>query len=177
MYVRCFFSGHYVLIPFLVHPARIPFLRALDAFEVASENGLGVNFVESYGVNQWGNGISAGTDSGLQLMMKQANMKQDHIEKVFEIVQNHSPEERFAYWEKKTAENRSYLLSRGLWGVPCLKYNEVILFGQDKLWAIEKMLSTQDAKERGKKISEEDERLCRSISKYAGEGRICFNNK
>jgi 2-hydroxychromene-2-carboxylate isomerase len=158
----------FVLITFLVHPARIPFLRALDAFEVASEIGLGVNFVESYGINQWGNGISAGTDSGLQLMMKQANMKQDHIDKVFEIVRKHSPEERFAYWENKTAENRSYLLSRGLWGVPCLKYREVILFGQDKLWAIEKMISIEDAKGRGEQICEEDERLLRSILKYAG---------
>jgi 2-hydroxychromene-2-carboxylate isomerase len=156
--------------PAVVHPGRIPFLRALDAFEVASDNGLGIDFVESFGTNQWGNGISAGTDSGLQLMMKQANMTRDHMDQVFETIQKYSPEERFAHWENRTAENRSYLLSRGLWGVPCLKFREVILFGQDKLWAIEKMVSLEDARERGLEVSEEDDRLSQSILKYAGQG-------
>jgi 2-hydroxychromene-2-carboxylate isomerase len=151
-----------------VHPKRIPFLRALNAFEIASDGGLAVEFIESYGRNQWGQGISAGTDHGLELMMREATMSPEQMVTVFERINSQSPEECFSSWEMKTAENRSYLLSRGLWGVPCLKYKEVILFGQDKLWAIEKLLSVDTSLEQGEAIAKEEEAIYQSILKYAG---------
>jgi 2-hydroxychromene-2-carboxylate isomerase len=151
-----------------VHPNRIPFLRALTAFEVASTGGLAVEFVEAYGKYQWGEGLSAGTDYGLQLMMREASMSPEQIAIVFERIRTESPEESFASWETKTAPNRSYLLSRGLWGVPCVKYNDVILFGQDKLWAIERMIAVDASVERGETITKEDEAIYQSILKYAG---------
>lgn len=140
----------------------------MDAFEIASECGLEVDFVESYGYHQWGNGVSAGTDSGLRIMMRDANMNEEQMMKVFKKINATTPEERFAYWENKTAENRSYILSRGLWGVPCIKYKDIILFGQDKIWAIEKIISIDRLKEKGERIQQNDEKLYEAIVKYAG---------
>ncbi len=38
-------------------------------------------------------------------------------------------------------KNRNYLYERGLWGVPCLECDGRLVFGQDKLYVIERILS------------------------------------
>lgn len=105
-------------------------------------------------------------------MMQDAKMNEQQIQKVFHTINSSTPEERFTYWEKMTSKNRSYLLSQGLWGVPCIKYKNITLFGQDKLWAIEKMISIDRMKEKELRVEQSDESLYQAISKYAGEASI-----
>ena len=151
-----------------MHPNRIPFLRALDAYSVAKLNGLEINFIESYGVNQWGRGISAGTDYGLKKMLIEANMNEKQINDTFSLINNQASfEEKFAFWEKETENNRKELLSKGLWGVPCLKYKDIIVFGQDKLWVIEKVLKYEDSITNNLPIETKEKELYDNILKYA----------
>lgn len=150
----------------IVHPNRIPFLRALDAYSIAKLNGLEINFIESYGINQWGKGISVGTDSGLRQIMNEANMTQEQMNQVFLLINKQSYQEKFAYWEKETENNRQEITSKGLWGVPTLKYKDMIVFGQDKLWVIEKILAYEDSMERKLTIEPNEEILYQNIVKY-----------
>lgn len=125
-----------------VHPDRIPFLRALDAFGVALKHGKEYDFLESYGVCQWGMGISAGTDSGLKHILDRAGLA--HLwEELDAVIRSETLEEKFLKWEKYTASNKEHILSQGLWGVPCIRYKDVIVFGQDKLWVIKMMLEQE----------------------------------
>ena len=41
-------------------------------------------------------------------------------------------------WRKMVDRNRAELESLGLWGVPAFKYGDLVLWGQDRLWALEK---------------------------------------
>jgi hypothetical protein len=39
-----------------------------------------------------------------------------------------------------TAPNREFLQSQGMWGVPCVRYGDILVWGQDKLWVIERAM-------------------------------------
>lgn len=42
-----------------------------------------------------------------------------------------------AAWQREVKENEAFLNAHGLWGVPCLRYGELLVWGQDRLWRIE----------------------------------------
>lgn len=124
----------------------MPYLRAFDAYGVALKYGKECDFVESYGVCQWGLGISAGTDEGLKTMMRMSGMS-DRWEEVRAELYGQSSEQKFSKWEAYTTPNRDFLSSRGQWGVPCIRYGDSVIFGQDKLWAIKMLLSREQQRE------------------------------
>lgn len=100
-------------------------------------------------------------------MMMEANMNDEQINNVFTLIKKQTFEEKFAFWEKETENNRQELFSKGLWGVPCLQYKDAIVFGQDKLWVIEKVLKYEDSKEKKLIIDPNEEKLYQNILKYA----------
>jgi 2-hydroxychromene-2-carboxylate isomerase len=40
-------------------------------------------------------------------------------------------------WKKGLEDNRAALTETGLWGVPVIRYGDLVVWGQDRLWAIE----------------------------------------
>lgn len=46
-----------------------------------------------------------------------------------------------ASWRDWVAGNRERLNAAGLWGVPCLRYGNIVCWGQDRLWVIEDALA------------------------------------
>ncbi len=46
-----------------------------------------------------------------------------------------------ASWRDWVAGNRERLNDAGLWGVPCLRYGNIVCWGQDRLWVIEDALA------------------------------------
>lgn len=145
----------------------MPYLRAFDAYSVALKYGKEFEFVESYGVCQWGHGISAGTDEGLKKMLCMANMN-ENWEELREIIYCETDDEKFLKWEGRTAGNRDCLISRGLWGVPSVKYGDVMVFGQDKLWTLAAILQNEEAipNKRSEERSAEYTHIVSAISKY-----------
>lgn len=128
------------MIDYTVHPDRLPFLYALDAFSVAEQLGKGLDFIQVYADFQWGRGVSAGSEDGLRCMVLAAGLDEEAWGRVQKLLHSESPAEKFRRWEGLTEGNKSFLLERGLWGVPCLRYGDVVVFGQDKLWVIERLL-------------------------------------
>ena len=147
----------------------MPYLRAFDAYSVALKYGKEYDFVESYGVCQWGRGISAGTDEGLKMMLSMASMI-EYWDEVRDIVYSETDDEKFLKWESRTAENRDFIVSRGLWGVPCVKYGDVLVFGQDKLWTLAAVLENEEYPVSDRKNiengAEERGRIVAAINKY-----------
>jgi 2-hydroxychromene-2-carboxylate isomerase len=48
-----------------------------------------------------------------------------------------------AEWEEITSTNRDFLYERGFWGVPCIKYQDQIVWGQDKIYHISDLIKQQ----------------------------------
>jgi hypothetical protein len=117
----------------------MPYLRAFDAYGVALKYGKEFDFIENYGVCQWGRGISAGTDAGLRAMLVMAGLG-ERWEEVRHEVYGESEAAKLAKWAARTGPSRETLAGRGLWGVPCVRYGDTMVFGQDKLWAIKAVL-------------------------------------
>lgn len=155
-----------------MHPDKLPFLRAFDAFGVAQKYGRECDFVENYGACQWGMGISAGTDEGLKTMLTMSGLGHKW-EEVQSVINSESPEEKFSKWEIYASENRDYITNHGLWGVPCIRYGDVLLFGQDKLWAIKHVLECKSSGSsrlhaRPTQGWEYNERILAAIKQYGG---------
>ena len=46
-----------------------------------------------------------------------------------------------AVWEDITTKNRDHIYGKGLWGVPCIEFGEVLVWGQDRIWVIEEAIA------------------------------------
>jgi len=79
----------------------------------------------------WGCGVDAGTDAGLKTVVTRAGLK---WEDAVNFIGAADVEES---WRAITAANRKYLYDRGMWGVPCVEFNDIFIWGQDKLWLLE----------------------------------------
>ncbi len=44
------------------------------------------------------------------------------------------------HWRQQIDENMQQLSELGMWGVPCFRYKNTVVWGQDRLWVIEKAL-------------------------------------
>lgn len=50
-------------------------------------------------------------------------------------------------WKKGLEDNRAALTEMGLWGVPVIRYGDLVVWGQDRLWAIEQdMLNLRNSR-------------------------------
>ena len=47
-------------------------------------------------------------------------------------------------WIPLVEKNKSDLNALGLWGVPSFKYGDTIVWGQDRLWALEEAILSSD---------------------------------
>jgi hypothetical protein len=72
-----------------------------------------------------------------------------------------------------TAPNREFLQSQGMWGVPCVRYGDILVWGQDKLWVIERAMKRDydnDELERYRQILTEQFAASASSSSSARGG-------
>ena len=102
-------------------------------------------------------------------MTDRAGMSGEVWEEVLQLINSESAEEKFERWEAATEENKNFLLQRGLWGVPCIRYGKVVVFGQDKLWAIERVLQQEyenGGEKEGNEYSNKSTEIYEAIIKY-----------
>ena len=119
-------------IPFgrLNDPVGRPTERGLALVDFAQQQGKGQAYVLSFMQGVWAEGINAGSARGLRTIVERAGLSWADARLAL----------KDEAWRTVAERNREDLLALGLWGVPSLQVQEVAVWGQDRLWAIEDKL-------------------------------------
>lgn len=115
----------------------MPVKRALCGYIISRRYGKEYEYLRAFAENIWGNGYDAGTDYGMEKVSLDSGVPWVEVQRSFLDV-NIERE-----WQEITQKNRDFLTSRGLWGVPCVEYDGVLFWGQDKLWILETILDNK----------------------------------
>jgi 2-hydroxychromene-2-carboxylate isomerase len=136
-----------------INPEGIPVKRALDAYVVAQKYNKEIEYIEAFSEFVWGKGYDAGTDYGLKCIIDKCDLPWNEVKACLENPDIES------IWSEMTLNNRKDISDQGLWGVPCIAYKDLFLWGQDKIWAIEKALELDIQKKENKneELSNRDE--------------------
>lgn len=119
-----------------INPDGKPVMRALDVFMLAIKHNKQYEFVSSFAELVWGSGVNAGTDEGMKKIVLKAGLNWDEARSMIG-----APDVE-ASWRALTSANREYLYAQGMWGVPCVEFGDVMVWGQDKIWIIEQALAS-----------------------------------
>ncbi len=116
-------------IPFgkLNDPVGPPTERGLSLIPLAEQLGCGQKYVLSFMRGVWSEGFDAGSDRDLKKITDRCEIPWNLCELALKDEQ----------WRSQAELNRTELFSLGLWGVPSFKINNLAVWGQDRLWAIE----------------------------------------
>ena len=119
-------------IPFgrINDPVGQPTERGLSVMPLAESKGLGQAFVLSFMRGVWAEGLDAGSDSGLKKIAERAGLDWSEV---CTALQNNA-------WRLVAENNRKDMLAMGLWGVPGFKLGDTVVWGQDRLAALETAL-------------------------------------
>ncbi|AUM13428.1 DsbA family protein [Ketobacter alkanivorans] len=102
--------------------------NAMALFEFAQQKGLDKEYVVSVMSGIWSEGLDMTRKSHMKKIVERAELDWAEAE-AFLGGDN---------WRKLAERNRDELGKLGLWGVPAFKYGRLTLWGQDRLWALEK---------------------------------------
>lgn len=96
-------------------------------FNYAKSQKKEVAYLKSVARGVWSEGIRADTEKGLSKLVIRAGLN-------WKEAKAHLRSEDWRDWAQ---DNLAELYSLGQWGVPCFKFREVVVFGQDRLDRIE----------------------------------------
>tara|TARA_R110000868_G_scaffold375440_3_gene639981 strand:+ start:16759 stop:18087 length:1329 start_codon:yes stop_codon:yes gene_type:complete len=124
-------------LPFgdICDPVGRPTERGLAVLHHANAQGQGREFLTSFLRGVWADGLDAGSDGGLRRIAERAGID-------WATVQTALGDES---WRETAEANRQRLLDLGLWGVPSFHTGDLAVWGQDRLWRVEKALQSQAA--------------------------------
>jgi 2-hydroxychromene-2-carboxylate isomerase len=124
-------------IPFgrIADPLGAGVERCYALFAYAQSNGLGLRFLQSCAEGVWAEGISAASDSGLQLLVERAGLDWNQARPLL-------CDDSWRLWAQ---DNLAELYGHDLWGVPSFVYGSEAhvaskVFGQDRLDRIEQAI-------------------------------------
>lgn len=120
-------------IPFgkVVDPVGKPVEDGLALLHAAVARGKGPALLESFLESVFANGVDAGSAFGLEGIGQRAGLSSQDMAAA---LQDDS-------WRAVAEANRADMLSRGIWGVPSFRVNDMpALWGQDRLWMLEEDL-------------------------------------
>jgi 2-hydroxychromene-2-carboxylate isomerase len=123
-------------VPFgrLNDPVGKPTERGLALIPFAQMHELAEEFVMSFMQGVWSEGLDAGTDAHLKIIVERSGL---HWQAAKDILNSKSNEQ---HWRAVAEQNREALFAIGLWGVPSFKFEDTAVWGQDRFWVIEKAL-------------------------------------
>jgi 2-hydroxychromene-2-carboxylate isomerase len=111
--------------------------RCMALFPWAQSQGKAKDYILSVMTGIWAEGANVSDDGTLKKLVERAGLVWDEAEKEL-------ANER---WKSLVELNRKDLESLGLWGVPTIRYGDLVVWGQDRLWAIEQeMLLNRNGK-------------------------------
>ena len=102
--------------------------NAMALFMFAQQKGLDKEYVVSVMSGIWSEGLDVTRKGHLKKIVERADLDWNEAEAFLGT----------DTWRKAAERNRDELGKLGLWGVPAFKYGNLILWGQDRLWALEK---------------------------------------
>ena len=137
-------KGHYIIhdvcreaeqydIPFgfIADPLGKGVENTYALFDYAQSQGLAIEFLTSAASGAWAYGIRADTDRGLAKLVTRAGLE-------WQAARPHLQKNNWRSWAQS---NLAELYSNDQWGVPCFKFNELVVFGQDRLDRIEQEIA------------------------------------
>lgn len=101
--------------------------RCMALFPWAQSQGKAKDFLLSVMTGIWAEGAPVAEDATLARLVERAGLSWDDAQK--ELGNDR--------WKSLVELNRQDLDSLGLWGVPVIRYGDLVVWGQDRLWAIE----------------------------------------
>ena len=119
-------------IPFgrMNDPVGRPTERALAIMPLAEREGRAQDYVLSFMHGVWAQGLDAGSDRGLKIMVERAGLSWDAACVAL----------KDEAWRATAEANRQAMLNLGLWGVPSFHVADTVVWGQDRLWAVQDAL-------------------------------------
>jgi 2-hydroxychromene-2-carboxylate isomerase len=101
--------------------------RCYALFEYAQSQRKEISFLKSFAQGVWAEGIHSDTDQGLQFIVERCGLN-------WQQAKTYLNKDEWRSWAQK---NLDELYHYNLWGVPSFKYQNVTVFGQDRLDCIE----------------------------------------
>jgi 2-hydroxychromene-2-carboxylate isomerase len=119
-------------LPFgrICDPLGKPVERGYALLPWAVQQGRGYEYCLSFMEKVWSQGVDAGTDAGLAKIVNEAGLDWNTARGLLNTND----------WRAEAENNRLALAALGHWGVPCFKFQETVVWGQDRLWVIEDAL-------------------------------------
>lgn len=111
-------------------PLGKPVERGYALLPWAVEAGKGVDYSLSFMRGVWSEGIDAGSDKGLRLIVERAGLDWGQAR---QLIGNDD-------WRPEAEANRQEMMELGLWGVPSFRVGNTATWGQDRLWVVEEAL-------------------------------------
>lgn len=108
--------------------------RCYAVWQWAQGQQKGTRFLLTFGRMVNAEGVRADTDKGLAKIVEQAGLDWQGAKA---SLQDES-------WRSIVAENLNTLKDLGLWGVPCFRVGETVVWGQDRLWVMAEQLASGD---------------------------------
>ena len=104
--------------------------NAMALFYHAQQQGKEKEFITAALAGIWAEGLDLSRQAGLKKLVKQSALNWEDAQ---QALTNKD-------WQKAVERNQLELKSHGLWGVPAFKYGSLVLWGQDRLWALEQQV-------------------------------------
>jgi len=125
-------------VPFgrIADPVGRPVERSYSLLPWAVKSGRGYDYCLSFMRAVWSEGVDAGEQSGLRRIVERAGLDWRAAKG---LIGNDD-------WRAQAEANRQEMFSHGLWGVPCFRYGDVAVWGQDRLWVIEDAMRAHQAR-------------------------------
>ena len=118
-------------------PVGRPTERGLSLIPFAQMHQLAEAYVMSFMQGVWSEGLDAGTDQHLKIMVERAGLNWPAAKDILKSDANE------LLWRATAEQNRQSLFALGLWGVPSFKFEDTAVWGQDRFWMIEKAIHNQ----------------------------------
>ena len=124
----CREASHYAIpFGFVADPLGKGVENTYALFEYAKSQQLEVEFLTSVARGVWAEGVRSDSERGLAKLVSRAGLD-------WSIAKSHLQDNSWRIWAQ---DNLTDLLKNDQWGVPCFKFNETTVFGQDRLDRIE----------------------------------------
>jgi 2-hydroxychromene-2-carboxylate isomerase len=111
-------------------PVGKPTERGLALMPLALAQGKGESYVLSFMQGVWAEGLDAGSDKDLQKIVERSGLLWSQAQTALTSKD----------WRSEAEANRSAMFALGLWGVPSFHVGSTVVWGQDRLWAVQEAL-------------------------------------
>lgn len=119
---------------FVADPLGAGVERCYVLFQYAQQENKATEYLLSYSRGVNAEGIMSETDTGLKIIVERAGL---NWQKARAILQD---PEQCNCWRDWAQEHQDELQQLGLWGVPTMRYDNTVVWGQDRIWVIEQAI-------------------------------------